>query len=98
MVINPELIAANEISRVFPFPSAIRVVSFSKRHVELLHHIWRKPLASQAYASPLSMLVGSDGADAITLSNSISLYKIRPRQIVWVVFYNPNKSECVPVR
>ena len=58
MVINPELIAANEISRVFPFPSAIRVVSFSKRHVELLHHIWRKPLAS----------------------------------------YNPNKSECVPVR
>ncbi len=37
MIINPELIAANEISRVFQFPSAIRVDSFAKGHVELLH-------------------------------------------------------------
>ena len=31
------LTAANEISRVFQFPSAIRVDSFAKGHVELLH-------------------------------------------------------------
>lgn len=37
MIINPEMIAANEISRVFQFPSAIRVDSFAKGHVELLH-------------------------------------------------------------
>lgn len=37
MVINPELAAANEISRIFQFPSAIRVDSFAKGHVELLH-------------------------------------------------------------
>ena len=37
MIINPELTAANEISRVFQFPSAIRVDSFAKGHVELLH-------------------------------------------------------------
>lgn len=37
MIINPELTAANEIARVFQFPSAIRVDSFAKGHVELLH-------------------------------------------------------------
>ena len=37
MIINPELTAANEISRVFQFRSAIRVDSFAKGHVELLH-------------------------------------------------------------
>lgn len=37
MVINPELTAANEIARIFQFPSAIRVDSFAKGHVELLH-------------------------------------------------------------
>lgn len=37
MIINPELTAANEISRIFQFPSAIRVDSFAKGHVELLH-------------------------------------------------------------
>lgn len=37
MVINPELTAANEIARVFQFPAAIRVDSFAKGHVELLH-------------------------------------------------------------
>lgn len=37
MIINPELAAANEIARVFQFPSAIRVDSFAKGHVELLH-------------------------------------------------------------
>ena len=37
MVINPELAAAQEISRIFQFPSAIRVDSFAKGHVELLH-------------------------------------------------------------
>lgn len=37
MIINPEHTAANEISRIFQFPSAIRVDSFAKGHVELLH-------------------------------------------------------------
>lgn len=37
MIINPELAAANEIARIFQFPSAIRVDAFAKGHVELLH-------------------------------------------------------------
>lgn len=37
MVINPERTAAAEIFRVFQFPSAIRVDSFAKGNVELLH-------------------------------------------------------------
>ena len=37
MIINPELTAANEIARIFQFPSAIRVDSFAKGHVELLY-------------------------------------------------------------
>lgn len=37
MIINPELAAANEIARIFQFPSAIRVDTFAKGHVELLH-------------------------------------------------------------
>lgn len=37
MIINPELIAAREIARNFQLPSAIRVDSFAKGHVELLH-------------------------------------------------------------
>lgn len=37
MIINPELTAAREIARIFQFPSAIRVDSFAKGHVELLH-------------------------------------------------------------
>lgn len=36
MVINPELAAAEEISRVLKFPSAIEVDSFAKSRVELL--------------------------------------------------------------
>lgn len=37
MIINPEQAAAQEIARIFQFPSAIRVDSFAKGHVELLH-------------------------------------------------------------
>ncbi len=37
MIINPEQAAAHEIARVFQFPSAIRVDSFAKGHVEMLH-------------------------------------------------------------
>lgn len=37
MIINPEQAAANEIARIFQFPSAIRVDTFAKGHVELLH-------------------------------------------------------------
>lgn len=37
MIINPELTAAHEISRIFQFPSAIRLDVFAKGHAELLH-------------------------------------------------------------
>ena len=37
MVINPELTAAGEIAKIFQFPAAIRVDTFARGHVELLH-------------------------------------------------------------
>lgn len=37
MIINPELIAAREIAKMFQFPAAIRVDTFARGHVELLH-------------------------------------------------------------
>jgi trk system potassium uptake protein TrkA len=37
MIINPEFEAANEISRIFQFPSAIKIDTFANGHVELLH-------------------------------------------------------------
>ncbi|MDR2045111.1 MAG: Trk system potassium transporter TrkA [Clostridium sp.] len=37
MIINPDLICASAIARVFQFPSAVKVDSFSKGRVELLH-------------------------------------------------------------
>ncbi len=37
MIINPELTAAKEISKNLLFPSAMRIDSFAKGHVELLH-------------------------------------------------------------
>ncbi len=37
MVINPELTSASEIARIFQFPSAIKIDTFSKGRIELLH-------------------------------------------------------------
>ena len=37
MIINPDQAAASEIAKVFQFPSAIRVDTFAKGHMELLH-------------------------------------------------------------
>ena len=37
MIINPELAAAQEISRLLRFPSAIKIDTFAKGRVELLH-------------------------------------------------------------
>lgn len=37
MIVNPDQAAASEIAKVFQFPSAIRVDTFAKGHVELLH-------------------------------------------------------------
>ena len=37
MIINPELAAAREIAKMFQFPSAIRVDTFARGHVEMLH-------------------------------------------------------------
>ncbi len=37
MIINPELACANEIARIFQFPSAVKIDTFSKGRIELLH-------------------------------------------------------------
>ena len=37
MIINPELAAANEIAKVFQFPSAVKIDTFAKGRIELLH-------------------------------------------------------------
>ena len=37
MVINPELTSATEIARIFQFPSAVKIDSFSKGRIELMH-------------------------------------------------------------
>lgn len=37
MIINPELTAAREIAKIFQFPSAIRVDTFARGKVEMLH-------------------------------------------------------------
>ncbi len=37
MIINPEMTSANEISRIFQFPSAVKIDTFSKGRIELLH-------------------------------------------------------------
>lgn len=53
MIINPEFAAASEISRIFQFPSAIRVDTFAKGHVELLHFkvVSGSPLVHQKLAN-----------------------------------------------
>lgn len=42
MIINPELTSANEIARIFQFPSAVKIDTFSKGRIELLHFIVTK--------------------------------------------------------
>lgn len=37
MIINPEMTSAAEIARIFQFPSAVKIDSFSKGRIELLH-------------------------------------------------------------
>ena len=37
MIINPELTSASEIARIFQFPSAVKIDTFSKGRIELLH-------------------------------------------------------------
>lgn len=37
LIINPELIAANEIARTFQFPSEINIDTFTRGRIELLH-------------------------------------------------------------
>ncbi len=37
MIINPELIAASEMARIFQFPDTIRVDTFTRGRIELLH-------------------------------------------------------------
>ena len=37
MIINPELASASEIARIFQFPSAVKIDTFSKGRIEMLH-------------------------------------------------------------
>ncbi|MCR5753551.1 MAG: Trk system potassium transporter TrkA, partial [Acetatifactor sp.] len=37
MIINPEFVSATEIARIFQFPSAVKIDSFSKGRIEMLH-------------------------------------------------------------
>jgi trk system potassium uptake protein TrkA len=37
LIINPELITADEIAHIFQFPSAVKIDTFSKGRVELIH-------------------------------------------------------------
>ncbi len=37
MIINPEFEAANEVARIFQFPSAVKVDTFARGHVDILH-------------------------------------------------------------
>ncbi len=37
MIINPEFTAASEIARIFQFPTAVKIDTFSKGRIELLH-------------------------------------------------------------
>uniref|UniRef100_UPI0040568FC5 Trk system potassium transporter TrkA n=1 Tax=Acetatifactor sp. TaxID=1872090 RepID=UPI0040568FC5 len=37
MIINPEFTAASEIARIFQFPSAVKIDTFAKGRIELLH-------------------------------------------------------------
>ncbi len=37
MIINPELASASEIARIFQFPSAIKIDTFAKGRIEILH-------------------------------------------------------------
>ncbi len=37
MIINPEMTAASEIARLFQFPTAVKIDTFSKGRIELLH-------------------------------------------------------------
>lgn len=37
MIINPELASASEIARIFQFPSALKIDTFSKGRIEMLH-------------------------------------------------------------
>ena len=37
MIINPELTSASEIARLFQFPSAIKIDTFAKGRIEMIH-------------------------------------------------------------
>ncbi len=37
MIINPELSSASEIARIFQFPSAVKIDTFSKGRIEMIH-------------------------------------------------------------
>ena len=56
MIINPEMEAANEITRLFTIPSAISVDTFARGRIELLET--RLPVGSPIAGSPIKSALG----------------------------------------
>ena len=56
MIINPEMEAANEITRLFTIPSAISVDTFARGRIELLET--RLPIGSPIAGSPIKSALG----------------------------------------
>ena len=56
MIINPEMEAANEITRLFTIPSAISVDTFARGRIELLET--RLPIGSPIAGSPIKSAMG----------------------------------------
>lgn len=56
MIINPEMEAANEITRLFTIPSAISVDTFARGRIELLET--RLPIGSPISGSPIKSAMG----------------------------------------
>ncbi|MBR6381249.1 MAG: Trk system potassium transporter TrkA [Lachnospiraceae bacterium] len=63
LIINPELTCANEIARIFQFPSAVRIESFSKGLIEIMHFRVTKECLLSDY--PLMNLRSKLGLDVI---------------------------------
>lgn len=63
MIINPEMAAANEIARIFRFPSAISIETFAKGHVELL--TFRLGAGSVLAGRQLSYIRSTLGCDVL---------------------------------
>ena len=91
MVINPELISAEEIARVLRFPSAIDIETFAKGRVEILKfrlpedsvlcNLTLREMTAKGYGEVLVCMVERDNEIMIPNGNSI----LRAKDIVSIV-------------